>query len=247
MDYGMRRFAPAILAGLLCVFFAQAATAASSSPMLGEILNKTEANYSKIQAFTATFRQQTTSSAAGTVTPAEAHGRLYYAKPRQVRWEYDKPEEQVFVANDKHAWLYVPAEKQISLFDAGNLFASPLARTFFDGAVGLKNHFDITLDAGQSNKKAAVLKLVPKKDDPSIKLLSLWINLQDYRIYQIESKDILGNTNRIALDSFTPRPSLDTKLFQFDVPPSAKVFDAEGREFSKSDIEQLRNTIGSGR
>lgn len=237
----------AVLAGLLCFLSLAAPALAAAPPMLGEVLNKVEANYAKIQAFTATFRQQTTSAAAGTVSPGEATGRIYYAKPRQVRWEYDKPEVQTFVANNQHAWLYVPGENQISLFEANNLFASPLARTFFDGAVGLKNHFEVTMDAAQSTKSATVLKLVPKKEDPGIKILFLWIDLQSYRILRIESQDILGNTNRITLDSLSTHSSLDSKLFQLTVPPSTKVFDSDGREFTSAEIEGLKSAIGTGR
>jgi outer membrane lipoprotein carrier protein len=216
---------------------------AAGPAMLGEILSKTEANYQKIQAFTASFRQTTTSSAAGTLTPGEAVGRLYYAKPRQMRWEYDKPEVQIFVANNQYAWLYVPPENQVTLFDANKLFASPLAQTFFGGAVNLKNHFDVTLDSTQSNKSWGVLKLVPKQEDPNIKLLFLWIDLQNFRISRIESQDILGNTNKIIIESLTPVPNLDQKLFQMDIPQTTKVFDSEGKELNQNEVEQLKNKI----
>ena len=169
--------------------------------MLGEILAKTEANYQNIHAFTALFHQKTTSAAAGTMGSAEASGRLFYARPRQMRWEYEKPEEQVFVANNQFAWLYVRAENQITLFDADKLFSSPLARTFFDGALGLKNHFDVTLESSRSTRTSAVLKLVPKQEDPSFQLIYLWIDLQSYRISRIESHDIVGNTNEITIES----------------------------------------------
>ena len=239
-------FSSALFAAL-CILCLPGVLSAAGTPMLGEILNKTEANYQKIQAFTATFRQATTSSAAGTVTPAEAVGRLYYAKPRQMRWEYDKPEEQVFVANNQFAWLYVLADNQISLFDAKKLFASPLAQTFFEGAVGLKKNFDVTLDAGQSTTNFAVMKLIPRQEDPTIKLLFLWIDLQTFRIARIESQDILGNTNRITIESFTPQHNLDPKLFHLDVPAGAKVFDPDGREFTPAEVDQLRSKISSGK
>jgi len=246
--------AAVILLGTLFILSASgpvsAASASSSSapiPMLGEILNKVEANYQQIQAFTATFRQTTTSSAAGTIAPSEALGRLYYAKPRQMRWEYEKPEIQVFVANNQHAWLYIPTEGQVSLFDAKRLFASPLAQTFFEGAVGLKNHFDVTLESTQSNKSVAVLKLVPKQEDPNIKHLHLWIDLQSFRISRIESQDLLGNTNKIILESLSPVPSLDPKLFHMEIPQTTHVFDAEGRELTPVEVEHLKSNIATGK
>jgi outer membrane lipoprotein carrier protein len=235
-----------ILAMIVFLLFAGRVSAAGSH-LLGEILSKTEANYQSIQAFTAIFHQQTTSAAAGALSAGEASGRLYYSRPRQMRWEYDKPEEQVFVANNQVAWLYVRAENQITMFEADKLFASPLARTFFDGAVGLKNYFDVTLESSRSTSTTAVLKLVPKQEDPSVKFLYLWIDLGSYRITRIESHDILGNTNGITLESLTPHSTLDSRLFQLEVPPSSKVFDSEGRELSPTQIEQVRTRIFSGK
>lgn len=234
---------------VLLLFLCSAGPVSASGPprMLGEILGKTEANYQNMHAFTAIFHQKTTSAAAGNLSAAEALGRLYYARPRQMRWEYDTPEEQVFVANNQFAWLYVRAENQITLFDADKLFASPLARTFFEGALGLKKYFDVTLDPIQSTQNLAVLKLVPKQEDPSVKLLYLWIDLRSYRISRIQSQDIVGNSNDIALDSFTPHSSLDPGLFHLEVPPSAKVFGADGRELSAAEIKQLKARISSGK
>jgi len=235
-----------LLAAIVVLLFAGGASAAGSQS-LGEILGKTEANYQNIQAFTAVFHQQTTSAAAGALSAGEASGRLFYAKPRQMRWEYDKPEEQVFAANNQSAWLYVRAENQITMFEADKLFASPLARTFFDGALGLKIYFDVTLESNRTTQNSAVLKLVPKQEDPTVKLLYLWIDLGSYRISRIESHDILGNTNSITIESFTQHSSLDPHLFQLEVPPSAKVFDPEGKELNPAEIEQLRARISSGK
>jgi outer membrane lipoprotein carrier protein len=214
--------------------------------MLGEILAKTEANYQNTHAFTALFHQKTTSAAAGTLSAGEAQGRLYYAKPRLMRWEYDKPEEQIFVANNQFAWLYASAENQITLFDADKLFASPMARTFFDGALGLKNHFEVTLDPIQSTQNLAVLQLVPKKEDPNVKLAYVWIDLRNYSVCRVQTRDVLGNTNEISIESFTAHPNLDPGLFRLDVPASAKVFNSEGRELTAAEIEQLKAKIFSG-
>ncbi len=232
----------------LFVFLSAPGLVSAAGPaMLGEILAKTEANYQNIHAFTALFRQKTTSAATGTMGSSEASGKLFYSRPRQMRWEYEKPEEQVFVANNQSAWLYVRADNQITLFDADRLFSSPLARTFFDGAIGLKNHFDVTLESSRSTRNSAVLKLVPKQEDPSFQLIYLWIDLQSYRISRAESHDIIGNTNEITIESLTPHSSLDPSLFQLEVPPSAKVFGADGRELTAAEIEQLKARISSGK
>lgn len=240
------RFAFSCLLAVLVFLCSAAQPAAGQALSIGEILSKTQANYRSIHAFTATFSQKTVSAAAATLG-AEKAGKLYYAKPRQMRWEYDVPEKQLFVANNKLAWLYTHDENQITVFDAQKLFASPLASTFFDGALKLRDHFNVTLDPVLSTSNTAVLQLTPLRQDPSIKLAYLWINLHTYLISRVETQDLLGNTNTITIDSFTPRPSLDPGLFRLQVPPMARVLGSNGRILTTGQIEQLESEISSGR
>lgn len=215
---------------------------AESPPVVADILKKVEAAYQQTQAFSANF-QQTVSSAAVSAMSTEASGKLYYEKPRKMRWEYDKPDPQVFVANRQIAWLYVPSEKQISLSDSTRIFSHPLAQTFFDGVGALKKHYEVTLDHKQSSKDNAVLKLVPKKEDPEIKSLYLSIDLHTYRISTIEVLNALGNSNRITLDSLRAAPGLDPMFFQLEIPPSVAVIDADGRPLTSAEIDKLRTAV----
>jgi outer membrane lipoprotein carrier protein len=226
---------------LACSFFLDhpRSAGAGSPPVVADILKKVEATYQQTQAFTATFQQSVTSAAVSTMK-TEASGRLYYQKPKQMRWDYDKPEPQTFVANRQLAWLYVPSEKQISLSDSKKIFSHPLAQTFFEGVGVLKKHYEVTLDHRQSSSETAVLKLIPRKEDPEIKTLFLFIDMQSYRIVTIEVHNALGNANRITLDSLKAVASLDPKLFQLEIPPSVDVVDAEGRPLTSAEIDKLK-------
>jgi outer membrane lipoprotein-sorting protein len=111
--------------------------------------------------------------------------------------------------------------------------------------VELRKHFDVSLDPRQSTKVASVLKLLPKQDDPNIRVLYLTIDLQTYQITSIESHDALGNTNRIALDTQKAHSTLDPKLFQLDIPSGATVLDTNGREIPTAEVEKLRNKLNA--
>jgi outer membrane lipoprotein carrier protein len=234
----------AILFFLVCGFaiFRPLLCHADSPLVVAEILKKTGATYQQTQAFSANFHQSVTSVAASSMA-TEASGKLFYEKPRQMRWEYEKPEPQVFVANHQFAWLYVPSEKQISLSDSKKIFSHPLAQTFFEGVAELKKHYQVTLDNTRSGKELAVLKLVPKNEDPEIKTLYLSIDLRTYRISIIEVQNVLGNINRISLDSQRAVVSLDPKLFQLDIPPSVDIVDAEGRPLTPAEVEKLKHQL----
>ena len=211
---------------------------------VNEVLRRIEAQYQKIQAFTANFRQVTSSGAASSMA-TEAHGKLYYQKPRQMHWAYEAPERQVFIANQQLAWLYIPSEKQIALFDAKAFFSSPLAQTFFDGIIELRKHFDVSVDPRLSTDERTVLNLIPKKEDPTIKSLSLGVDLTTYRIDTIESIDALGNTNRITLEDQTNLPRVDSALFQLNIPPSTTLVDPDGREIPPADVDKLKQKLQS--
>jgi len=231
-----------ILTAFLTCMFAlphERAACADSVLSMREILKRTESHYQELKAFTADFLQLTTSAATNTIT-TEASGILYYQKPRQMRWEYKSPEPQIFVANDGLAWLYVPSERQISLFDSNTFFSSPLAQTFFDGVSGLQKHFEVSLDPAQSSLATAVLKLIPKKEDPNIKRLRLWIDLKSYQIDRVETQDALANTNLIVLKSQKPTSDLKSDLFQLNIPPSTLVVGTDGQELSQSEIKKLK-------
>jgi outer membrane lipoprotein carrier protein len=207
-----------------------------------EILRKTETYYQQLPACTATFKQWTTSSAVNAMT-TEASGKLYYQKPRQMRWEYEAPDQQVFVANQQLAWLYVPAENQIALLDGKAFFTSPLAQTFFDGAANLRNHYEVKLDSIQSTDATAVLRLKPNQEDPNIRQMAMWIDMKLFQIIRIETLDAMGNTNRIELQKQTSVPQLDKELFQLPLNPTVAVLDADGRELTTVEIQKLKNTL----
>jgi outer membrane lipoprotein carrier protein len=226
---------------LTVLFSAILAAESGAAVSLQEILDKVQTRYQSLQAYTALFKQVTTSAASSLTT--EASGRLYYQKPRQMRWDYDTPEAQTFVVNQQLAWLYVPVEKQISLFDAKALLSSPLSRTFFDGVFELKKQFHVELDHKQTSQASAILLLTPRTEDPNIQSLRLQIDLTSFQIISLETKDALGNTNRITLESQKEKPQLDATLFRLDIPPATAVLDADGREISASEIQKLKDQV----
>lgn len=229
-----------LLMWLVCTSaWAGAVARAETSLTLQEILTKVESHYQNLRAYTAYFKQVTSSAATSITT--EATGKLYYQKPKQMRWEYETPEVQTFVVNNQLAWLYVPEEKQISLFDANVFFSSPLSRAFFEGMFELKKQFQVVLDHAQSNQQVAVLILTPREEDPNIQSLRLQIDLKNYQILSLETKDALGNTNRILLESQKEKSDQEPRLFKLEVPPSTVVIDPGGRELSAVEIQKLQS------
>jgi len=41
-------------------------------------------------------------------------GTVYFSKPGRMRWEYESPEEKLFLVDGSHVWFYVPADHTAS-------------------------------------------------------------------------------------------------------------------------------------
>lgn len=217
-------------------------TAEAAEPGVQELLAKVEEHYGSIVAYTADFSQWTTSVATSGAT-TEARGVFYYQKPRRMRWEYEAPERQVFVAFKDTAWLYVPEDRQIALFEMKELLHSPIMGTFFEGVVQLRENFVATFDAAAGTEETAVLRLSPKQEDPNVRALRLWVDTKTFNITEIEAQDALGNINRIQFHNHKEIKLLPKGLFAFDPDDTVVVLDSSGRKLNRDEIGAMKRRL----
>ena len=140
------------------------------------------------------------------------------------------------------AWLYAPADNQVTMFDADKLFSRHGPHFLLWGA---RTQEPFRRDPRPSTrpKYHCLSSLCPKK--ANVKLAYLWIHLKSYRICRLRPITFWA-IQRDALDSFTPHLGLDPELFRLDVAPSAKIIGVDGRELSPAEIDQLKAKIFSG-
>src|ERR1700758_1054541 len=41
-------------------------------------------------------------------------GTVYFSRPGRMRWEYESPEEKLFIVDGTNVWFYVPADRTAS-------------------------------------------------------------------------------------------------------------------------------------
>jgi outer membrane lipoprotein carrier protein len=49
----------------------------------------------------------------GRVTRKEA-GKAYFLRPGKMRWDYEAPEKNMFLADGKYVWFYTPADRTVT-------------------------------------------------------------------------------------------------------------------------------------
>src|SRR4051812_33297208 len=90
----------------LAVFLAFLQTA---PPMLNNLIDGVTRTFARMRDFSADFVQVEQNSLNQRTL---ASGHLYMARPQKTRWEYKRPEDQLFVSDGKMVTMYIPADRQ---------------------------------------------------------------------------------------------------------------------------------------
>lgn len=70
-----------------------------------------EARYQHARTLRASFYERYTDANGG--SSAES-GTVYFSRPGRMRWEYESPEEKLFIVDGTNVWFYVPADHTAS-------------------------------------------------------------------------------------------------------------------------------------
>src|ERR1700716_2406366 len=75
------------------------------------IVARLQAKYRSARTLQAAFLERYTEN--GRVVRTEA-GTAYFRRPGKMRWEYERPEKDLFLVDGKTAWFYVPADHTVT-------------------------------------------------------------------------------------------------------------------------------------
>jgi len=75
------------------------------------LASRMEARYRSAKTLQASFLERYSEN--GAVLRTEA-GTAYFRRPGKMRWEYERPERDLFLVDGKTAWFYVPADHTVT-------------------------------------------------------------------------------------------------------------------------------------
>lgn len=146
-------------------------------------------------------------------------GVVSIKRPGRMRWEYQKPEKKLFVADGKTFYFYVPADRQVIVRKPGGERGIPAL--LLAGRGGILSEFTVALekDAPAGMRR---LKLTPRRADPEVETVYLEADGAD-RVRTIEVLDPQGNQSRFVFEDIRENLGLRDRLFQFRVPAGVEV------------------------
>jgi len=189
---------------------------------LDQILDRVENKYTDSE-FSADFIQKSFLKAMDIID--QASGKVYIKYPGKMRWEYEKPDRQIFITDGEKLWVYRPDDNQVQVGKAPSFFKSGKGASFLSDISLVRQKFDISLKKGKQNEDDPFyyLKLIPREKTLDITEILLMVSKQTFNVVQIISIDLYGDENRIDLLNFAFGVNLDDSLFSFSIPEGADV------------------------
>ena len=165
----------------------------------------------------------------------EEAGTAYFLRPGKMRWQYQKPEKNLFLVDGKYAWFYTPADRTVTRVpaDKSEDWRTPIA--FLTSGVKLSHlcaKVERQTSEPASQPNSFVYSCILKSQDTSSGAAS-GSGRESHPIYfEITGK---GELTRLKMDEGAGQglefvfhqwqwnPPLDKSLFTFNPPPGVAI------------------------
>ncbi|MEN9847266.1 MAG: hypothetical protein RL368_6 [Pseudomonadota bacterium] len=202
-----------------CSIFAVLLAALPSFSMADEVLNKF---LNELQTLHASFEQKQFNDKGKLLESSQ--GEVYLQRPGKFRWDYQKPYQQLIVADGKQVWVYDDDLEQVTIKPLDEALGKTPALLLTKNSNKIENDFTVS-NMPQQDANSTVFMLKPK--GKQVQFDSIRITLQQQNLNAMELVDNLGQITRIQFKPITTNKPLDAKLFTFTPPEGTDVVEEE--------------------
>ena len=195
-----------------------------------ERVRAVQAAYQSVKTLQARFVQE--SYLAALDVSEQSSGSMIFAKPGRMRWDYEKPEEQLFLVSDGRALLYQPTQRQVLIQPLQDVFITDLPAAFIMGIGDLTKDFTLISACGAA--EGLLLELAASKaaaapyagaQNQSLKTFKLLVHAATLLPIGAQVADVGGNITSILLQSPKVNATPAAQAFDFTPPQGTDVVD----------------------
>lgn len=148
----------------------------------------------------------------------EADGAVALKSPRQFRWQYETPYEQIIVADGTHVWLYDVDLEQVTVKQQADQEAQSPLVVLTDPA-SLDQRYRVS-EAGR-REGLDWLRLEPNGEEGEFRSAELGLSADG--LVRMDLEDNLGGRTEIRFDDWRRNPVLAADRFRFTLPADVEV------------------------
>ena len=211
---------------MLGILAALLATPATHPPEtdIKVLVQRLEAHYAALDGFEAEFTQRYERKILR--RSIEETGRVIVKKPGRMRWEYQSPEEKLFVTDGSRSYFYLPLEKQV------------MVSHHPQGAMGMEEGSPFELLTGQSRmtdsfafftsdtpptRGGEMLHLIPTRRHEEFEDVEIELAPETGELLRVILLDAQRNRTEFIFENMRTDLDLPESLFQFTIPADVEV------------------------
>ena len=208
--------------GILTAVLLSPATAAE--PDVQALVERLQAHYDALDGFEAEFTQRYERKILRKAV--EESGVVTVKKPGRMRWEYQTPEEKLFVTDGSRSYFYLPLENQV------------MVSHHPQGAMGMEEGSPFELLAGRSRmtdsfaffasdeeptRGGEMLHLIPTRRHEEFEDVEIEVEPETGELLRVVLIDAQRNRPEFIFENVKTRLELPESLFQFTIPSGVDV------------------------
>ncbi len=198
-----------------------------SAPNLNTLVDGVERSFALMKDFTADFVQVFEDSLN---RKQQETGHLYLMRPRMMRWEYQTPEDKLFVSDGKTVYFYVPADRQVNKESVRESLDDRIPLMFLLGRSDLRKEFTRfeLLNTKPFLPGTKVLRMYPRRKTDLTEVI-MEVDPANYQIRRLLLTHSDGSRSEFIFSNIRTNAGLRSGLFHFKVPPGVQVVDGLGQ------------------
>lgn len=158
-------------------------------------------------------------------------GTVYFSRPGRMRWEYESPEEKLFLADGKQVWFYVPADRTVTRADTrdSSQWQTPFAMltdkpdfSRFCGRIELLSPDSDAPSETPAEAGNVVLRCLPKSNDAPFREVLVEVNGQ-HQIVRVLVREPAGIETEFRFARWEENLPLREVLFHLAIPPGVAI------------------------
>ena len=209
---------------MLALLLALVSAPAAEELDVQTLVDRVQAYYDAMSGFEAGFTQRFERRLLNRVV--EESGRILVKKPGRMRWEYESPEEKLFVTDGTKSYFYIPVERQVMVSHEpsgamGGGEGSPLE--LLAGRARLTDSFAFFESSEAPTRGGVMLHLIPTEPQEAFEDAQLEVDPTTGAMLRVVLIDSGRNRTEFTFDAFRRNDELPESLFRFTVPPGVEV------------------------
>lgn len=171
------------------------------------------------QSLTANFSQSVYDAKGNDASAQVSSGNMALKRPENLKWETQKPTEQLIMTDGKTLWIYDKDLQQVTISQLQKKSKRTPALLMMTSASDIEKNYQVSFYP--SPKAETAFQLIPKSKQPDFQWVRFYF--ENKKLSKMQIQDNIGQLTSISFSQQKTNPSLPNSLFHLTIPKGVDI------------------------